>query len=357
MTRRVVARHDPMLAARVVARWPLRYAAGADAAADRPPHVRAGSALAWVSDRLVVVQDDANFIALVDPRDASVIATTLPAGAGGQRQFDDARGNKRFKMDLEAVASVPAAPGAALVIAFGSGSSRRRERVVVARGLTPEGIARDAVEVALCDASPFYARLRALTTFAGSELNVEAAMFVRDDGGDRVRLFNRGNGAAKGGVRPVDATCDVDWPALLAHLEDGAPAPAPRHVVQYRLGEIDGSALTFTDAALAHATGDRPRHVLYTAAAESSPDATRDGPVAGCAIGAIVDEWDASDAPDARWTVLVGEDGARMTSKVEGIAIDPADASRAFVVVDRDDPDEPSELCAVHLEGPWPARG
>ena len=105
MTRRVVARHDPRLIARVVARWPLRYADGADAAVDRPAHVRAGSSLAWVGDRLVVVQDDANFLALVDPRDASVQVTTLPAAAGGTRQFDDGRGNKRLKMDLEAVAS------------------------------------------------------------------------------------------------------------------------------------------------------------------------------------------------------------------------------------------------------------
>lgn len=351
MRRRVVARHDPMLAARVVARWPLRYAGGADAAIDRPAHVRAGSSLAWVGDRLVIVQDDANFIALVDPRDASVLVTALPAGAGGVRQFDDERGNKRFKMDLEAVASVPAGLGAAVVVAFGSGSSSRRERVVVARGLTPEAIGRGDVEIALRDASPFYARLRGLKTFAGSELNVEAALFVHDDAGERLLLFNRGNGAPKRGVRPVDATCEVDWAALLAHLEDGAPAPAPRRVVQYRLGDVDGCRLSFTDAALVHATGDRPRHMLYTAAAEASPDATRDGPVAGCAIGAIVGE---GDALAARWTALVDADGARVTDKVEGIAIDPADASRAFVVVDRDDPDEASELCEVALDGAWP---
>lgn len=350
MTRRVVAREDPRLAARVVAHWPLNYAAGADATVDRPAHVRAGSSLAWAGDRLVVVQDDANFLALVDPRDASVHVTALPAGAGGRRQFDDGRGNKRFKLDLEAVASVPAGPGAPLVVALGSGSSARRERVVVARGLTPDGIARDRVDVRVHRAAGLYAALRELVTFAGSELNVEAAVLLRDEAGERLRLFNRGNGAARGEVRAVDATCEVDWPALLAHLEEGADAPAPRHVVQYRLGEIDGGALAFTDATLVRAPADRERHILYTAAAEASPDATRDGPVAGCAIGLIVE---GEGAITARWTALVDTSGERLRDKVEGIAVDPVEPTRLWVVVDRDEPELPSRLCEVRLEGPW----
>ena len=353
MTRRVVARHDPTLTARIVARSPLRYATGADATLDRPAHVRAGSSLAWVGDRLAVVQDDANFLALVDPRDASVLVTALPAGAGGKRQFDDGRGNKRFKMDLEAVASVAGGAGPPLVVAFGSGSSERRERVVIARGLTPDGISRARVDVAVRDAAGLYAALRALRAFAGSELNVEAAMLVHHDEGARLRLFNRGNGAEKDGERAVNATCEVDWPALLGHLEQGGPAPEPADVAQYALGDIDGHALGFTDAALVPAAGSRARHVLYTAAAESSPDATRDGPVAGCAIGVIV-EGRVQGSP--RWTTLVDASGERMADKVEGIAVDPAEPTRLWVVVDRDEPELPSELCEVRLEGEWFAR-
>src|SRR5215207_7995120 len=95
---RIVAREDPALGARVVRRTPLRYRDGDDASLDRPAHVRAGSGLAWVDTsrgpRLAVVQDDAHFVALVDPRDGLAEAIALPPGPGGLRQFDDGRGNK-----------------------------------------------------------------------------------------------------------------------------------------------------------------------------------------------------------------------------------------------------------------------
>src|SRR3712207_3817046 len=91
---RVLARHDPALETRVVRRLPMRYAAGADATLDRPAHVRAASGLVWHGPRLVVVQDDTNFLALVDPATGLAESIALPAGEGGRRQFDDGRGNK-----------------------------------------------------------------------------------------------------------------------------------------------------------------------------------------------------------------------------------------------------------------------
>ena len=111
----------------------MRYAAGADAAIDRPAHVRAASGLAWVGDshgRIAVIQDDANFVALVDPATGAAEAIVLASGHEGLRQFDDARGNKAHKLDLEALATV--ADGTrTLLLAFGSGSSARRESVLV----------------------------------------------------------------------------------------------------------------------------------------------------------------------------------------------------------------------------------
>lgn len=89
------------VSARILRTTPLRYAEGADPALDRPAHVRAASAVARVGGRLAIVQDDANFVALVDPATGLAEAVTLPAGEGGLRQFDDLRGNKRFKLDLE----------------------------------------------------------------------------------------------------------------------------------------------------------------------------------------------------------------------------------------------------------------
>ena len=85
---RRVLRADPALRARIVRRLPMRYAAGADPAQDRPAHVRAGSALARVGGRLAVVQDDANFVALVDPETGLARPVALPRGAAGLRQFD-----------------------------------------------------------------------------------------------------------------------------------------------------------------------------------------------------------------------------------------------------------------------------
>jgi hypothetical protein len=107
-------------------------------------------------------------------------------------------------------------------------------------------------------------------------------------------------------------------------------------VAQYDLGAIDGVPLTFTDATLWR------DGLLYTAAAEASPDAVRDGVVAGSAIGVI------DDAGRTRWTPLRDVDGGPFGAKVEGVA--PGDDVDAlWVVIDVDDPTVPSELCAVRL--------
>jgi hypothetical protein len=326
----VRARHDPTLAARVVRSVLLLYEAGADSALDRPAHVRAASGVVRVGERLVVVQDDANFIALADPDTGRVAAVTLPPGEGGARQFDDLRGNKRFKLDLESCELLGDGEGREMLVAFGSGSTPLREKIVLARGLyDPEP------QIEVVGASALYALLRTQTDFAGSELNVEGAALT----GGVLRLFNRGNGAPHGDLRPVNATCDLDLDALLAFLRDPAlPPPAPRSIVQYEMGEVDGFPLTFTDAA---AWGDA---ILFTAAAEDSPDATRDGPVAASAIGVI-------RGGDARWCVARNADGSRYAGKIEGIQ--PRAGGRAWVVIDRDEPGTPSELSEVVLEGDW----
>ena len=331
--REVVAVHDPRLEARVVSRAPLLYADGADEALDRPAHVRAGSGVSWIGGVLAVVQDDANFVALVDPDTLRVRSVTLPAGEGDRRQFDDGRGNKRWKLDLEACVAVPGAEGE-ILLAWGSGSTPLRERVVVL-----DGWERGAPRAAVRDASALYARLRALTEFSGSDMNVEGAALV--DG--RVRLFNRGNGAPRGALLPVDATCDLELDALLAYLRDpaGVPPPEPRDVVRYRIGELGGLPLGFTDAVA------QGRRVIFTAAAEDSPDATRDGVVTGSAVGVI------DPAGGACWTLLRDAAGRPYPDKVEGIALRLGEPGRAWAVVDLDAPELPSELLEVELAGPW----
>ena len=335
---RVVAACDPSLSARMARRVPLLYAEGPSPADDRPGHVRAGSGVARVGGHLVVVQDDAHFLAIVAP-DGRAHALALPPGADGGRQFDDRRGNKHLKMDLEACFAAPDDDGRPLFVALGSGSSSRRERVVVARGLDAPQPS-DGGAVVVREAGALYAALRGAAGFAPGEMNVEGACYV----GGRVRLFGRGNGASRDGHASLDATCDLDWPALRAYLADPerAGAPVPSDVVQYALGEIGGLRLGFTDA-----TAAGERRILFCAAAEDSPDATRDGRVSGSAVG-LIDE-----RGHARWTLVLDENGQPFAGKAEGLALVPGEPAQIQLVIDQDDPDAPSVLCDVTLGGEW----
>jgi hypothetical protein len=331
-TRRVVASADRKLGARIVRSSTLLYEGGADPALDRPAHVRAGSGLARVGRHIAVIQDDANFVALVDPATALARAVPLPEGPGGQRQFGDDRGNKHLKLDLEACVTVPTADGE-LLIAFGSGSSPRREHVAVLSALEGE-----TPRVALHHVPALYAALRDARAFAGSEMNIEGAVYA--DG--VIRLFQRGNGASRDGGHPVNATCALDWAALRTHLGDArADPPRPHDVVQFELGTLDGLPLGFTDAAFSNDV------VFFSAAAEDSPDVTRDGVVAGSILG-VVDQ-----TGGTRWARLHDHDGGPFRGKVEGVLVDPVARDRLSVVVDQDDPGAPSELCDVMLTGPW----
>jgi hypothetical protein len=337
--RLVLAREDPTMRARVVRRTALRYAEGADPALDRPAHVRAGSSLARVGDHLAVIQDDANFLALVDPDTGLADAVALPAGEGGKRQFDSTRGNKAHKLDLEACVTLEAPDGAAYLVAFGSGSTPRREQVLVAP-LVDARVAHDAVR--LVEAPGLYAALRAVDAFAGAELNVEGAARIRGPGAARVRLFGRGNGATRDGVLARDATCDLDAAALLRHLLDGASVPEIADVVQYDLGTLDGCRLGFTDASALHGADEGT--LVFCAAAEDSPNAVDDGAVTGSVIGVL-------DATGARWTPipLDGDDAGHPPAKVEGVLAMTPDGTRLWVVTDVDDPAAPAELWEIEL--------
>ena len=339
-TRRAV--RDEQLAAVMTARAPLTYAAGADEALDRPAHVRAASGIAWLGGRLAVVQDDASFVALVDlargleagARAADAVA--LPPGPGGLRQYDDLRGNKADKLDLEAAFTAGAGPGER-VIALGSGATPARRRVLLL----------DANGASLVAADELYLAIEDTAELAGSELNLEGAALLPDG---RVRLFQRGNGAPGRGRLPVDAHWDVPLAALLAYLDGTAPAPRPRaeDVVQYELGTLDGVRLTFTDAAWSPADG-----ALYAlACGERSPDAIRDGEVVGSAL-LVFDALDG--AGPLRWAPITTPGGAPLAVKAEGLTFTPG--GDALVVLDADDPVQPSELCVLAITNPGPRSG
>ena len=330
----IIARPDSMLDACLRRRRPLLYSAGPDADDDRPTHVRAGSGLAWLGGRLCVVQDDANFLALCDLSSGAVEATALPRGAGDRRLFDETLGNKPDKLDLEACV-VAEVDGVEVLLALGSGSTSRWEHVALVH--LPGG--GSAPVVRMIHAPALYTALRQRPELCGSELNIEGAVLLPSG---HVRLFQRGNGAPGGGLMPVDATCDLPWDDLWSYLQGlRADAPSPEDVTQYALGQMQGVRLTFCDATLA--PGGR---ILYLAGAEDSPDTVQDGEVCGAAVGVIA-------RGGARWAPLADEDGELLAVKAEGVALHPEDPRLALVVIDADDPDAPSELLEVELEGPW----
>jgi hypothetical protein len=331
----VRARVTPSLGARVIARTPLFYRAGADASLDRPAHVRAGSALARLDgETLAVVQDDASFLAIL--RGASDVRAIALPSHDGVRQFDDGRGNKKSKLDLEACLALE---GGALLVAFGSGSTPARERIVLVED--PAGI---DPRVSVVEAPSLYAAMRADPIFCGSELNVEGAAIA----GDAVILLQRGNGAPCGPLRPADASARIDRVALVGHLRglasgESLPCPPLRDVVSWELGAASGTRLTFTDAATTSS-----RWTAFLACAEASPDATRDGPVSGVAIGRLDDR-----VPEAELGMVLDERGAPLLDKAEGLTFDEHDARRAWLVVDRDDPACPAELLELRLDDGW----
>lgn len=326
---------DPRLSARVMGRRPLRYSEGPDPSEDRPPHVRSGSGLAWVGKKLAVLQDDANFLAMIDPAGDSVLAVPLARGAEGLRVFDDDRGNKAQKLDLEACLCTDLGKDGWLFTAFGSGSTAAREQILEVRFRA--GTHRPAVR--LVHAPAFYEALRANPDFAGSELNVEGVATLPYGG---LRFFQRGNGAPRGDLQPVDATAEVSWSLLLDHLHGRGPAPPIENVQRYDLGRLGNVRLTFTDAV---DLGDE--RTLYLATAEDSPDAVRDGEVMGTVVGLL------APPEPPRWSPLCDAEGATLSVKGEGLAISRTDPNQVFVVLDSDSPTTPAELLEVELSGKW----
>jgi hypothetical protein len=310
------------LRATVIERTPLVYAGGADPACDRPAHIRAASAVVRLHGGLAVIQDDAGFVGFVGADDR-VSAWPLPAGPDGERQFDDARGNKARKLDLEA-ALLLRTPGGDTIVAFGSGSTPRRRQVVCIPAAPPHAPVRSV------DATPLY---EALHRTLDGELNLEGA-FLR--GGRALRLLQRGNGAGAWNAA-VDLT-----PHWLDQLLAGAAAhPDELAVRRWELGELGRARLSFTDGL------DDGDGWWFLAAAEESPDATRDGPVAGSVIGR-------ASGDTGRWAPLTDERGAVLPIKAEGLCASER-PGRMLVVLDADDASRPAELLQVRLDGPWRA--
>lgn len=298
----------------------LRFA-GADDARDLPGHVRAGSGLRRWGERLVVIQDDVNALALLDERSGSVEPLTLPAGSGGLRHFSAARGNKAQKMDLEACVVLPDGR----LLAMGSGSTTFREHLIVVDL---------GHQVRVVDGRVWYANLRSRGDFAGSELNIEGAVIA----GDKLRLFQRGNGASGGGQDACNAVGDVELGAFVRWLDGGDVAPQLCAVTRFDLGHITGVPFGFTDATVLP-----DGRIVFLAGAEDSPDTYRDGVVLGTRVGLL-------NGAEFVLADVLEEGGAPTRLKLEGIdfvCMNAAGGIELVAVADMDDPDVPAVIATL----------
>ena len=331
---------------------PMRFRLGADATMDRPAFVRAASAIRRVSGGFVVVQDDANVLALLSSLAAPerCEALPLPVGPGGRRLFGKGLGNKADKLDLEAAIVLPDGR----FVAFGSGSTPARCRLAVwqtSGWAAGQAIAPDA-SATLVDASALYQALQGESAFCGAELNVEGALVD----GSMLVLAQRGNGAASGEIAPVDALVGLDLAAFVAWLDGVGPLPTLGPVVQLRLGHVDGVRLTVTDA-VALPVGGAPsgallgrdlRPIALLCAAEASPNTYDDGEVVGCRLAI----WDADGLTSFDIQV---KDSAGVASactlKLEGIELLHAsdDALVFAVVADMDDETQAAQIGQLTL--------
>ena len=320
MTAQFQAREEPRWEARVLARHDMIYREGPSDEADRPPHVRAASGLSAFREYLAVIQDDCNWLALIDA-EQQVTAVPLPPSPSGDRVFSEKRGNRSDKYDLEACVTVGSGDACEL-IGFSSGSRPEREWVLRVR----ENGGRLKGE--FVSASGFYAAMRHNTSFSGAGLNIEGALALDHD---RVRLFQRGNAKPCEGLAAIDATADFSWAELCEHLRapQRYPPPVLENVRSYDLGMLDGVRLTFSDA---EHLGDG--RVLFSASAEEGETGNIHGSVLG-----IIDR-----GGEARWVHLLDENSQPFAGKIEGLTLDTQDRSKVYFVIDDDDEDTPSRI-------------
>jgi hypothetical protein len=320
--------HDPAMSAKITRRLPLAYLEGSSAPADRPPFVLAASGLAMLGEHLFVVQDNANWLAVVHP-DETVTALPLPRHWSGVRIFNEERQNTDQKFDLEACVVMQSADGPELV-GFGSGTGESSCWILRVTG-ADQAIGHPsehsgAYGAHFLDAAVFYQSLRDDAGFSGGRLNIEGATAID---AERILVLQRGDASESEGD-PVDATGEVSWPALIAHLADPSSVPPPQmeNVTRYELGQLNGVRLTFSDAEY---LGDG--RILFSGSAEKL-----DGSVSGSVIGLI------DGARHARWTEISSEDGSPFRSKIEGLSLAAGKPGTIRFVIDDDDETAPSEM-------------
>jgi hypothetical protein len=329
----IIARRDLKMRARITSSRQLVYEGEPTATPDRPRQVRTGSGLAWTGDRMVVIQDDADYIAVI--QEAGGVAALPLRGTQGSRFGKPGTAH----LNLEAVLSAKDWRGD-LLLAFGSGKSDDRRNVARVR------LGGGDTEMSVFETRKLYeamAQPGGLT--GGARPNIQGVALVPKavDGRDAVRVFHHGSGSSSSEDRNYDATAEFRLDSLLAYLDRSKRDPsaflgfelaAPRH---YDLDDYEGLPFHFTDAAPVPGEGAR---VVFTALARRAEGTG--AAVAAVAVGVI--EADGS----ARYTIAVERDGTVAERNVQGLALSGRTAG--YLVVDGA-ADESATLASIELTG------
>jgi hypothetical protein len=282
---------------------------------DRPAHISAASGVVRRGDFVYVIGDDELHLAVfrISARGPGELRRVL----SGELPTDEGE-RKGAKPDLEALTALPPFSGAPHggILGLGSGSSEHRDRGFFWRFVADGSLAGEPVTI---DFGPVYARLR--DELGG--INIEgAAVFA-----ECLWLFNRGNEGPAPNAIAEFALTDLSGSLTGDLVVNPGELAAIR---SYRLGELGGAPLCFSDAA---ALSDEM--VVFTASAEG----TEDGDLHGSVVGTIDANGEVRRLRtiDRRW-------------KVEGVhaAIDTGVVDFVFVC-DQDDPAVASPLLSATM--------
>ncbi len=258
----------------------------------KKPLVSAASGLVLVDGRFHVVADDE--------------LSLFSFSKSGPRKFEKQKlfpgtlpreklKRKALKPDLESLIYVSSLKE---IICVPSGSKENR---VWGAGVSNQGAVRKL------DFSQLYRKLR----MKFRELNIEGAVLV----GERVRLFQRGNGKCA-----ENATIDVEWKSGKMFSEEFSL----RKIREYDLGHVKGVPYTFTDA------GVSGRSIWFLAVAEDTENPVLDGEILGSFLGRM--NFDGK---------ILSTHPLNVKSKPEGLCIS---GSYFYLVTDDDDRSVPARL-------------
>jgi len=281
------------------------------------PHLGAASGLVCAHGRVYVIADDEHHLAVfADLRNPGRLHRIVPGDLPRQEQA-----RKKLKPDLETLLLLPSARagGSDALVALGSGSRQNRQTgVVVVLGARGEV----APKSHRFDLRPIYEPLRGLL---GGEINIEGAVVT----GDRLLLLNR---AVRG--KSANAVVYYELGELRRLMRGARRRVEPERIQTFDLGDVDGVALGFTDAAPLPGGG-----WVFTAAAEDTADSVADGLCAGSVVGVV----DGRGSLRDMWRL-------RPAMKVEGVDLRATpDGLELCLVTDADDPDRPSALLRMRL--------